>query len=88
MTNDELQALVASNAKSIEALTNRIAQTDAISRRHSDEIVTLAEMVARFGLEAAADRREMRRSIEGMQSSIARIEQIIERRFGTEPPAG
>jgi hypothetical protein len=82
MTSEELQALIASNAKSIQALTDRIAQTDAISRRHSDEIVTLSEMVARFSLEAAADRREMRRSIESVESSIAKIEQLIERRFG------
>jgi predicted nucleic acid-binding Zn-ribbon protein len=79
MTNEELQQLIESNARAIQALTDRIAETDTISRRHSDEIQVLTEMIARFSLDAAADRREIRRSIE-------QIREIIERRFGTEPP--
>ena len=79
MTNEELQQLVESNARAIQALTDRIAETDAISRRHSDEIQVLTEMIARFSLDAAADRREIRRSIE-------QIREVVERRFGGEPP--
>lgn len=79
MTNEELQQLVESNARAIQALTDRIAETDAISRRHSDEIQVLTEMIARFSLDAAADRREIRRSIE-------QIREVVERRFGGESP--
>lgn len=79
MTNEELQQLVESNARAIQALTDHIAETDAISRRHSDEIQVLTEMIARFSLDAAADRREIRRSIE-------QIREVLERRFGAEPP--
>jgi uncharacterized coiled-coil protein SlyX len=78
MTNEELQQLVASNARAIQALADRIAETDTISRRNSDEIQVLTEMIARFSLDAAADRREIRRSIE-------QIREVIERRFGAEP---
>jgi predicted nucleic acid-binding Zn-ribbon protein len=81
VTNEELQQFVESNARAIQALTDRIAETDTISRRHSDEIQVLTEMIARFSLDAAADRREIRRSIE-------QIREIIERRFGAEPPQG
>lgn len=79
MTNEELQQLVESNARAIQALTDRIAETDVISRRHSDEVQVLTEMIARFSLDAAADRREIRRSIE-------QIREVVERRFGAEPP--
>jgi hypothetical protein len=84
MTNEELQALIASNAKSIEALTHQIAETDAISRRHSGEISdlrstvsTLADIVAANHEESTRRHEESERRAEADRALMLQLIQAI-----------